>query len=144
MSLGDSISNVLREYSVDLLFNEFLQNADDALATEFAVSIDETTYGSDYLFDKALAPFQGTQVECAGSIIFCREQLFSGPSLMVYNNAKFTEKDFKAIQALGSGAKRSAGDKIGKFGIGFNVAFHLTDLPSIASNDRTFRFFLAK
>jgi len=88
--------------------------------------------------------FKVLRLNALEASLFCREQLFSGPSLMVYNNAKFTEKDFKAIQALGSGAKRSAGDKIGKFGIGFNVAFHLTDLPSIASNDRTFRFFLAK
>ena len=60
---------------------------------------------------------------------------FQGPALLVHNNAVFTENDFKSIQRIGDSMKKSEEEltKIGRFGIGFNSVYHLTDLPSFVS-----------
>lgn len=52
------------------------------------------------------------------------------------NNRKFTEDDIKGIRDLGRGAKFDSTEKIGKFGLGFNVAYHVTDCPSFLSCGR--------
>ncbi|KAJ0411183.1 hypothetical protein ATCC90586_008899 [Pythium insidiosum] len=48
--------------------------------------------------------------------------LISGPALLVYNNATFSETDFESIQRIGDSLKKdnSHGWKTGRFGIGFN------------------------
>jgi sacsin len=58
-----------------------------------------------------------------------------GPALMVYNDAVFTEDDFKSIQRIGDSIKKSeeSKSKIGRFGIGFNSVYHITELPSFVS-----------
>ncbi len=60
---------------------------------------------------------------------------FQGPSLLVYNNAEFTETDFQSIQRIGDSLKKTedSKSKIGRFGIGFNSVYHMTDLPSFIS-----------
>jgi hypothetical protein len=60
-----------------------------------------------------------------------------GPAVWIYNNAEFSEKDFEALINLGTGGKsRDENDtRIGKFGLGFNCAFHITDLPSFVSGE---------
>lgn len=59
--------------------------------------------------------------------------LWQGPALWIYNDAKFRDEDFKALLKLGSGSKFSDENKIGRFGIGFNSAFNFSDLPSFVS-----------
>ncbi|CAI2179850.1 6774_t:CDS:2, partial [Funneliformis geosporum] len=58
---------------------------------------------------------------------------WQGPALWIYNDAEFTDRDFRALIKLGVGGKTNDDTKIGRFGIGFNCAFHVTDLPSIVS-----------
>ena len=60
---------------------------------------------------------------------------FQGPSLIVYNDALFSEEDFMSIQRIGDSFKKSISTKtkIGRFGIGFNAIYHITDLPSFVS-----------
>jgi hypothetical protein len=58
---------------------------------------------------------------------------WQGPAVWIFNSAKFTAKDFQALIKLGVGGKSDDDTKIGRFGIGFNCAFHLTDLPSFVS-----------
>ncbi|CAG8587117.1 27133_t:CDS:10, partial [Dentiscutata erythropus] len=82
-----------QDYSIESLFTEFLQNADDAGAKEIWTS------------------------------------------LWIYNDANFTSHDFESIKKLGMGGKRDDKTKIGRFGIGFNCACHLTDLPSFVSGE---------
>ena len=53
-----------------------------------------------------------------------------GPALLIWNDRGFSEKDLKGIQKLGLGSKRSSSETFGKYGIGFNVVYHLTDCPS--------------
>jgi hypothetical protein len=58
---------------------------------------------------------------------------WQGPAIWIYNDAEFSPKDFQALIKLGTGGKSHDETKIGRFGIGFNCAFHITDLPSFVS-----------
>ncbi len=58
---------------------------------------------------------------------------WQGPAIWIYNDAVFTDDDFKSLLNLGIGGKSHDDKKIGKFGIGFNCAFNFTDLPSFVS-----------
>ncbi|CAG8487317.1 15918_t:CDS:2 [Racocetra fulgida] len=60
---------------------------------------------------------------------------WQGPALWIFNDAVFTEKDFESLLKLGVGGKSKDHSKIGKFGIGINVSFHLTDLISFVSGE---------
>jgi len=50
----------------------------------------------------------------------------------------FTDQDEKNIQDLGAGAKMNKKGLIGKFGIGFNTIYHLTDLPSFVAGNQLY------
>ncbi|CAJ0876076.1 5072_t:CDS:10 [Entrophospora sp. SA101] len=58
---------------------------------------------------------------------------WQGPALWIYNNAKFTKEDFQSFLELGVGGKKKDHSKIGRFGLGFNCAYHITDCPSFVS-----------
>lgn len=58
-----------------------------------------------------------------------------GPSLIVYNDAAFTEADFKCLAKIGQGSKLEKLATTGRFGLGFNSTYHLTDTPSVVSGD---------
>ena len=78
------------------------------------VCLDERTHGTDTLAYARLAQFQG-------------------PSLLVYNDSVFRESDFASISSIGDSAKREQVGKTGRFGVGFNSVYHLTDVPSFVS-----------
>lgn len=66
-----------------------------------------------------------------------------GPSLLAYNSAKFTKTDFQSIQQIGESLKKDAknkGTKTGRFGVGFNSTYHLTDLPMFVSGTKVVIF----
>ena len=116
--IGTRLNNILSQYPADeCIFKEFMQNAEDAKATEIAFVIDERTFKDHSLF--------------GGD--FKWKSLQRLPSLIVYNNRKFEDKDFKGIARLGLGSKGGTGGEIGRFGIGFNVAYHVTDCPTFVS-----------
>jgi len=48
-----------------------------------------------------------------------------------YNNAEFTEADWKGIRSIYTSTKRDDPLKIGKFGLGFKSIFHLTGLYTV-------------
>ncbi|XP_065903891.1 sacsin-like [Dysidea avara] len=114
--LTDEIREILEEYPDGQIFKEILQNADDAKATEVKFFIDERSHGQYNLLHPSLAKFQG-------------------PALLAYNDAVFTDEDWTNIQKLKRSDKRSDPFKVGKFGIGFNSVFHVTDLPAIISGE---------
>jgi sacsin len=117
VDLTASIRNILRNYPEGTaVLKELVQNADDATASHISFCLDCRHHPSSVLADPALAAFQG-------------------PSLLIHNNAIFTEEDFKSIQRIGDSLKRTAENKgkIGRFGIGFNAVYHWTDLPSFIS-----------
>jgi sacsin len=58
------------------ILTELLQNADDARATQFALYLDKNEYPSQSLMAPTMEAWQG-------------------PSLCVFNNALFTNEDFR-------------------------------------------------
>ncbi|XP_065905205.1 sacsin-like [Dysidea avara] len=114
--LTDEIREILEEYPDGQIFKEILQNADDAKATEVKFFIDERSHGQRNLLHPSLAKFQG-------------------PALLAYNDAVFTEEDWTNIQKLKRSDKRSDPFKVGKFGIGFNSVFHVTEFQLILFHD---------
>ncbi|XP_014490933.1 uncharacterized protein LOC106753623 isoform X1 [Vigna radiata var. radiata] len=96
------------------VLKELIQNADDAGATTVSLCLDRRTHRGDSLLTNSLAQWQG-------------------PALLAYNNAVFTEDDFVSISKIGGSAKHGQASKTGRFGVGFNSVYHLTDLPSFVS-----------
>lgn len=101
---------------------ELLQNADDAGATEIEITIDLRTLTAE-----------GSQYD---SIL--------GPSILIRNNAMFKVKeelanrdkgDFEALLDVAGGHKTSDSVAAGRFGIGFNSVYFLSDNPIIFSRD---------
>ncbi|XP_077979790.1 sacsin-like [Glandiceps talaboti] len=115
--LTTRLKNILSEYTEGVsIFKELIQNADDAGATEVKFLID---WRANTNYQRKL---------------FSREmQTCQGPALWAYNNAVFTDKDFENINRLAGATKLSDTNKIGRFGLGFNSVYHLTDVPSFIS-----------
>lgn len=114
--LTTRLKNLLKDYPADVgLFKEMVQNADDAGATRVHFVWDARKLGRESLLSPEMAAWQ---TNC----------------LWAYNDALFTEQDFEAICRLGVGGKRSSSERIGRFGLGFNSVYNLTDVPSILSD----------
>ncbi|KAH8046851.1 hypothetical protein JL720_16255 [Aureococcus anophagefferens] len=58
-----------------------------------------------------------------------------GPALCVSNDAGFTESDWRNLVRVGQGSKLENFKTTGRFGLGFNSVYHLTDVPQVASGD---------
>lgn len=96
------------------ILKELVQNADDAGATKITFCLDHRQHGTASLAYEKLAPFQG-------------------PALYVHNNSVFSEADFQSISRIGDSGKSRQAGKTGRFGVGWNSCYHLTDLPSFVS-----------
>jgi len=110
------IREILRNYPEGLsILKELLQNADDAGArTVRFVTVESQTFSSSP--DDALSAAT------------------KGPSLLAFNDAKFSSTDFKSIQQIGNSLKKAgAGNKTGRFGVGVNSVYHLTEVPMFSS-----------
>ena len=53
-----------------------------------------------------------------------------GPALYAYNDAVFSEDDWKGIRMLLQSVKQHDQQKIGYFGMGFKSVFHITGTPA--------------
>ncbi|KAG6915771.1 hypothetical protein DXG01_009887 [Tephrocybe rancida] len=114
--LSTTIANKLRNYTHRQVLAEFIANASDAGATEFGIVMDATLPSSSHrVLARSLAEFS------------------DGPSLVLYNNAIFTDDDFVGICQTGVGGKSRRRDTIGQFGFGALTMFHLTDFAMIVS-----------
>lgn len=111
------IREILTNYPEGIaVLKELIQNADDSGATTIRFVYDTRNHPKDNLTGPKLSEFQSN-------------------SLLVYNNAMFTEADFKSIQSIGSSiSKKNQVNKTGRFGLGFNSVYHLTELPSFISS----------
>ena len=61
--------------------------------------------------------------------------------MCVWNNSKFEENDFQGIASLGEGSKQDEIEKTGRFGVGFNSIYHITDCPMFISDNKSFVIF---
>ncbi|XP_052812994.1 sacsin-like [Mya arenaria] len=108
--LTTRLNGLLIDYPSDVsIFKEFIQNADDAGATEIN-----------------FIKFFRTQ-KITHSI---GQNQTIGPALCIYNNSHFTDDDFDGIRNLGIGSKSDDPTKTGQYGLGFNAVYHITDTPS--------------
>ena len=113
------LNKLLEEYTDGFSVpKELIQNADDAGATEVRFLYDERTNedAMTCLIDEGMK-------EC------------QGPALWVYNDAEFRDEDFENITKLNGGTKKQETEKIGKFGLGFNTVYNLTDVPMFLSRN---------
>jgi len=117
--LTRNLKTILDDYQDGMaIIKELLQNADDSGATEVSFLYDQRPNENlkSQLFDPGMKDWQG-------------------PALWVFNNQMFTETDLENITKLNAGTKHSQRMKIGKFGLGFNSVYHLTDVPSILTGE---------
>ena len=116
--LTQRLNNILRDYPRDITFlKEFLQNADDANATKLFIILDKRFHNSEKVISEEWKQLQG-------------------PAILIWNNSIFSKEDLIGIQRIGLGSKRDDANKIGQYGIGFNVVYHFTDCPSFITNDK--------
>nr|XP_056720219.1 sacsin-like [Euleptes europaea] len=109
------LQSILRKYpDGGQILKELVQNADDANAKDVIFLYDERTFGTQSLFSEGLASAQG-------------------PSLLAYNDGLFSEADWDGIQSPGLSHKVDDPSTVGRFGLGFNSVYHITDFPSILS-----------
>ncbi|OCH87991.1 hypothetical protein OBBRIDRAFT_117037 [Obba rivulosa] len=112
-----SIRSILQRYPYSVgLLREILQNSDDAKATKQIIVLDHRSHPTQRLLKRELAELQG-------------------PALLAFNDAKFTEDDWIALQNISKSSKKLDTSKIGKYGIGFRALYHVTDNPQILSHD---------
>ncbi|XP_029547312.1 sacsin isoform X2 [Salmo trutta] len=112
----DFLKDILQRYpDGGQILKELIQNADDAGASAVVFLHDERCYGSQSLKTEGLGKYQG-------------------PALYAFNNAEFTAEDWEGIKTTGRSIKRKDPNKVGRFGIGFNSVYHITDVPSIFSS----------
>ena len=113
------LNRLLEEYTDGFAVpKELIQNADDAGATEVRFLYDERTNE-----DAMTCLIDDGMKEC------------QGPALWVYNDAEFRDDDFQNITKLNGGTKEQETEKIGKFGLGFNAVYNLTDVPMFLSRN---------
>ncbi|EFJ44918.1 hypothetical protein VOLCADRAFT_118510 [Volvox carteri f. nagariensis] len=96
------------------ILKELVQNADDARATCIKFCLDCRQHGTRSLLSPAMAPFQG-------------------PALLAFNDGVFSDRDLESISRIGDSKKKDEEGKTGRFGVGFNSCYHLTDVPSFVS-----------
>ena len=123
--ITDRIQTLVRELPVESLIKELIQNAEDSGATEIVFILDEQDYSSH----------NKTLILCPTAYPNWK-QLHSFPSLTVFNNKGFSEEDIKGIQKLSVGGKINDQNTIGKFGLGFNSVYHITDAPSFITHQQ--------
>lgn len=104
---------------ISTLANELIQNAEDAHATHITFDVR----------DEALIVYNDALFADCGDIrskICSMEQRAASPRLC----------DFHRFRRVASGNKRTQGDTIGAFGVGFISVYQITDRPEILSGTR--------
>jgi sacsin len=103
IDLISRLREVLSVYAEGLsIAKELIQNADDATATVFSLEL----------------------------VLSLEEKDETSPFLLCYNDALFTEADFASICSVGASGK--TGTRTGRYGLGFNSVYHLTDTPTFS------------
>ncbi len=112
------LRNLIHDYPEGVgIVKELIQNADDAGAKRIHITFDWRQHNCHRLPDPKMRELMGA-------------------AMVVYNDSVFSDADFDNIQSLGESGKREILWKTGRFGVGFNSVYHVTDYPSFISRDR--------
>lgn len=122
VSVINTIKRLIKDYPKGVgIFKEYIQNADDAGATEIIFLIDERNYP-------------------VGNMPSEMHWLHKVPALLIYNNRPFTDNDLNGIQQLHVGSKIETASSVGRYGVGFNSSYNVTDVPYFLTNNTVFLF----
>ena len=114
--LTTRLKKIISDYpNNESILREFLQNADDAGCSEIHFILDPRTHQNEKVFSDEWKQLQG-------------------PSLLVLNDKGFSDEDLQGIQNLGEGSKGNNSLKTGRYGVGFNCVYHLTDCPTLLTS----------
>ena len=120
--LTTRLNRLLEDYNDGLsVLTELVKIADAAGATEVKFLYDERTNkdAMTCLIDEGMKKCQG-------------------PALWVYSDATFKDEDFVNITKLNEATKVHYSEKIGRFGLGFNAVYNITDVPMFVSKNYFF------
>lgn len=116
-SLTRRLNGLVHDYPEGIgIFKELLQNADDAGAKRIKFVLDWQTHSDIRLKHPSMTGLLGS-------------------SMLVFNDAVFREEDFEGLKNLGKGGKSDNLRKTGRFGLGFNSVYNMSDHPSFISGD---------
>lgn len=122
MRLTTRLHQIIRGYPRGLgILKEFIQNADDAGATTLQIIMDWRQHRAERLPDR-------------------RMKRLMGPALLLANDKPFSDDDLEAIRRIGEGSKRDSAPKTGRFGLGFNTSYNITDYPSFLTRNSVYCF----
>jgi hypothetical protein len=111
------LKELIRNYPRGIgIIKEFIQNADDAGSRSLLVLLDLRVHPAHRVRDP-------------------RMKALMGPALLVANESVFSPRDFQSIQHIGESNKNESGPKTGRFGLGFNTCYNVTDYPSFVTGE---------
>jgi sacsin len=64
------------------------------------------------------------------------DALLAAPALVFYNDAPFSESDLQALILISRGSKQERADQVGRYGLGFNAVYNVTDAPMLLTGDK--------
>ena len=117
--LARRIEGLLAKYDAEMdVFVEHYQNCDDAGATEVLFLLDAGNYSVDQMLEETSEAAR-----------------LQGPALLLASSRALSEDDLRRIRRLGASDKRSQFASAGRFGLGLNSFYHLSDCPQIYARD---------
>ncbi|GMH69495.1 hypothetical protein TrRE_jg392, partial [Triparma retinervis] len=121
-SLTRRLKNIIEMYPEGpSILSELIQNADDSKATTVKILVSKKSNPTSSLLGPKMDKWQG-------------------PSIYVYNDSTFTDRDFVNLSKIGQASKLDKLITTGRFGLGFNSVFHWTDVPSFVTGDHLVMF----
>ena len=128
-TIATAIRQNLNSYSDSQILDELLQNGDDARAERVGFMLDLRAHGQRHVYGASAD--DGTPLPQVEG----RMGELQGPALVAFDSATFHPEDFQGLFSFGQGSKKFDPTRTGKFGLGFNSVYHVTDVPMFVSGD---------
>ena len=117
LEVSVALRKLIRDYPGDVgILKELIQNADDGGAREILLFLDPRDQSG------VSAPIP-------------RMEMLGGPAIIAANDKPFSSDDLENIQRLADSEKIEAAGKTGRFGLGFNSVYNITDFPLLLTGE---------